>query len=118
LLKVKGFDPEKMVAATCLFEGPKDLVQLQMKQMFEIAKKYQGLSAGAENGIRGYQLTFMIAYIRDFCLENNVVAESFETSCPWSNVASLCKNVRESIYEAGAKYGMQRRDMFISFRVT
>jgi len=26
----------------------------------------------------------MIAYIRDFCLHYNIVAESFETSCPWS----------------------------------
>lgn len=55
-----------------------------MKNCFEIAAKYGGLSGGAENGIKGYQLTYMIAYIRDFCLLNNVVAESFETSCPWS----------------------------------
>ena len=52
------------------------------------------MSGGAENGIKGYQLTYMIAYIRDFCLENNVIAESFETSCPWSQVGPLCKNVR------------------------
>lgn len=86
--------------------------------MFTIAAKYHGLSGGAENGIKGYQLTYMIAYIRDFCLENNVVAESFETSCPWSQVESLCTNVREAIYDAGALYGMERRDMFVSFRVT
>jgi alkyldihydroxyacetonephosphate synthase len=49
-----------------------------------LAKKYGGLSGGAENGIKGYQLTYMIAYIRDFCLLYNIVAESFETSCPWS----------------------------------
>jgi len=84
VLKVKGFKADQMVAATCLFEGPKALVDMQMKEMFRIAKKYSGLSGGAENGIKGYQLTYMIAYIRDFCLLNNVVAESFETSCPWS----------------------------------
>ena len=57
-----------MVAATCLFEGPRNQVEAQQKTMFAIAKKYGGLSGGSENGIKGYQLTFMIAYIRDFCL--------------------------------------------------
>ena len=84
LTKIKKFNPDEMVAATCLFEGQKDMVLPSMKKMFQIAKKYQGLSGGSENGIKGYQLTYMIAYIRDFCLHNNVVAESFETSCPWS----------------------------------
>ena len=84
VLNVKGFKANEMVAATCLFEGPKDVCELQERDMYRIAKKYQGLAAGADNGIKGYQLTYMIAYIRDFCLLNNVVAESFETSCPWS----------------------------------
>lgn len=76
-----------------------------MKNMFKIAMKYQGISGGADNGIKGYQLTYMIAYIRDFCLHYNQVAESFETSCPWSQVSSLCKNVKESIYQAGEFHG-------------
>jgi alkyldihydroxyacetonephosphate synthase len=84
LAKIKGFKSDEVCAATCLFEGPKDLVKLQKSAMNTIAHKYQGLSGGAENGIKGYQLTYMIAYIRDFCLLNGVVAESFETSCPWS----------------------------------
>ena len=68
LLKVVGFKPEEMVAATCVFEGKKETVKMQMDQMMTIAKKYQGISGGSENGIKGYQLTWMIAYIRDFCL--------------------------------------------------
>jgi len=60
----------------------------------------------------------MIAYIRDFCLLNSVVAESFETSCPWSQVGPLCKNVRQGIFDAGAAFGMGDKDMFVSFRVT
>jgi alkyldihydroxyacetonephosphate synthase len=43
-----------MCAATCLFEGPKDIVEIQKKQLFSLAKKYGGLSGGAENGIKGY----------------------------------------------------------------
>jgi len=45
------------------------------------------MAAGSENGIRGYMLTFMIAYLRDLAAQHKFVAESFETSCPWSNVS-------------------------------
>ena len=60
----------------------------------------------------------MIAYIRDFCAEYGVVAESFETSCPWSQVASLCKNVKQGIYDAGAVHGIKQNEIWVSFRVT
>lgn len=60
----------------------------------------------------------MIAYIRDLCLRFGQVAESFETSCPWSHVQNLCKNVKESIYLAGESHGQQRKDMYVSFRIT
>ena len=43
----------------------------------------------------------MIAYVRDFTLLYNVIAESFETSCAWSQVGTLCANVREAIYQYG-----------------
>ena len=48
----------------------------------------------------------------------NIVAESFETSCPWSQVDALCTNVRESIFQAGESHGIKRDKMFVSFRVT
>jgi alkyldihydroxyacetonephosphate synthase len=38
------------------------------------------MAAGAENGMRGYLLTFLIAYMRDFGCEHKISAESFETS--------------------------------------
>ena len=118
LFKVYGFDIDQLVAATCLFEGPKDICTQQMTDMFAIAAKYGGISGGAENGLKGYQLTYMIAYIRDFIIEFGAVAESFETSCPWSQVSSLCKNVKQGIFDAMALYGQQEKDVFVSFRVT
>jgi len=42
------------------------------------------MKAGAENGIKGYLLTWMIAYIRDFGSKYNMMCESFETSCPYT----------------------------------
>ena len=55
IAKIKGFKGNEVCAATCLFEGPKDLVSLQMTSMHKIAAKYQGLSGGAENGISQLQ---------------------------------------------------------------
>lgn len=118
VLNIKGFKADEMVAATTLIEGPTEMVDQQMATLSRIAEKYGGLSGGAENGIKGYQLTYMIAYIRDFCLQYAVLAESFETSCPWSQVSSLCKNVKESIYVAAEGHGYTRKDVFVSFRVT
>mmetsp|Transcript_16129 Transcript_16129/g.40792 ORF Transcript_16129/g.40792 Transcript_16129/m.40792 type:complete len:498 (-) Transcript_16129:3473-4966(-) len=59
ITKVKGFDTEKMCAATLLFEGDKETVARQQKNVYSIAAKYGGLKAGAENGFRGYFLTYM-----------------------------------------------------------
>jgi len=63
--KIKGYDPMKMCVATCLFEGEKEECLSQEKFIYETCKKYNGLPAGEENGMRGYILTYVIAYVRD-----------------------------------------------------
>jgi alkyldihydroxyacetonephosphate synthase len=73
--------------------------------------------AGAENGERGYQLTFAIAYIRDFMMEHWVIAESFETSVPWSQAEACCDNVKQRVFQEHAKRGLPGRP-FASVRVT
>lgn len=92
-----GFDPNKMTLCTILFEGSPDEVNLQMKTITALAKKYKGFKAGAENGERGYFLTFMIGYIRDFGMKYNFIAESFETSIPWKDVSKMCTAVNKRI---------------------
>src|SRR5206468_4073534 len=59
--KIKGFDPHKMVACTLVFEGTAAEVAQQQRDVYRIAPKHHGMKAGAENGRRGYQLTFSIA---------------------------------------------------------
>jgi alkyldihydroxyacetonephosphate synthase len=76
------------------------------------------MAAGAENGMKGYILTFLIAYIRDFASEHLTAAESFETSCPWSNVSSLCTRVRKRILDEAGALGYSTKLCWISFRVT
>jgi len=59
------------------------------KKIMAMAKPFHGMAGGPENGLRGYLLTFLIAYTRDLAMRYQVAAESFETSCPWSNVSQL-----------------------------
>jgi len=54
LLNVKGFKPDELVAATCLYEGSKASVRRQEREVMAVAARYGGLSGGAENGIKGY----------------------------------------------------------------
>jgi len=95
--KWHGFDVNSMAAVTLVFEGSHEEVRRQQKQLYAIAKKYHGLKADAANGKRGYELTFMIAYLRDFAFQIGMMSESFETSVPWSNTAMLCQRVKERV---------------------
>lgn len=112
-----GFDPDQMVAVTLVFEGSKEEVDRQEKLVYQLAKKHKGFKGGAENGKRGYLLTFGIAYIRDFVLQHNILAESFETSVPWSQAQELVDRVKRSIYEAHDERKLPGRP-FVSCRVT
>lgn len=117
MTKIQGFDPEKMVAATVLFEGSKGYTASQKRYIDKVAAKHGGLEAGAENGHKGYLLTFVIAYIRDLAQEFNMIAESFETSCNWNQVVPLSENVTKRIKDLCTSHGVGDK-VFISFRVT
>jgi alkyldihydroxyacetonephosphate synthase len=112
-----GFDPGEMVAVTLVFEGTKEEVDRQEKLVYELAKKHKGFKGGAENGKRGYMLTFGIAYIRDFVLQHNILGESFETSVPWSQAQDLVDRVKRAIYQAHDDRKLPGRP-FVSCRVT
>jgi len=111
------FDADQMVAATLLFEGTPEDVPSRERQCYAIAKKYGGIAGGVDNGLRGYFLTYVIAYLRDFGLEYSFIAESFETSVPWDGVVDLCRNVKQRISNAAKTHGITR-DIFCSCRVT
>jgi alkyldihydroxyacetonephosphate synthase len=115
--RIRGFDPERMTACTLVFEGGRREVAAQRKQVRALAARHGGLAAGAENGERGYALTFGIAYIRDWIMNHWLLAESFETSVPWSRVESLCENVKRRVRDEHAARGLPGRP-FISCRVT
>ncbi|HEV7644812.1 MAG TPA: FAD-binding oxidoreductase [Pyrinomonadaceae bacterium] len=115
--KIKGFDPFKMVALTLVFEGTKAEVQQQESDVYRIAKKHGGMKAGGENGRRGYQLTYSIAYIRDFLMNYYIIAESFETSCSWSDALKICENVKRVLREEYERRGLPGKP-FVTSRIT
>jgi alkyldihydroxyacetonephosphate synthase len=115
--KVKGFQPDKMVACTLVFEGSRQEVEQQERDLYGIAARHGGMKAGSENGRRGYQLTYSIAYIRDFLMPYYIIAESFETSVPWSNALALCNNVKNRLLEEYKRRGLPGKP-FVTARVT
>jgi len=115
--KLCGFDPERMVACTLVYEGGHQEVSAQERAVRRITRRYGGMRAGAENGKRGYQLTFGIAYLRDFLMKYNILGESLETSVPWSLTLSLCENVKRRLAQEFTKRGLPGRP-FVSCRVT
>ena len=106
-----------MCLCTMLFEGTKEEVEHQQKIVYGLAKSNQGFRAGAENGERGYFLTFMIGYLRDFGFKYHFIAESFETSLPWKDVSKMCNAVSHRLESDCKKLGIKKQP-FISFRVT
>jgi alkyldihydroxyacetonephosphate synthase len=117
VVKVKGFDPEGMTACTLVFEGTREQVAAEQKSVYRIAARHDGMKGGAENGRRGYQLTYGIAYLRDWILRHFLLAESFETSAAWSDVLAVCNNVKRRLHEEHSKRKLPGKP-FISCRVT
>lgn len=117
VVSLRGYQPDKMTACTLVYEGGAEEVARQQRDVARIAARHGGMPAGGENGKRGYQLTFGIAYIRDFVMNHWILAESFETSMPWTQVAELCERTKQRLYDEHAKLGLPGKP-FVTCRVT
>ncbi|CEL97045.1 unnamed protein product [Vitrella brassicaformis CCMP3155] len=117
LLRVRGFDPYRLVAATVLLEGDEGHVKYVGGATREIARRWGAVEAGEEAGRLGYFLTFMIAYIRDFCFEYGFFAESFETAVPWSRISACREAVEAQIRADCARLGV-RGEPFVTCRIS
>ncbi len=117
VLKVRGFDADKMVAATIVMEGTQDEVDYQQSHLNKLAAKYHGIAAGSDAGRRGYMLTYAIAYIRDFVSQFHVIGETFETSVPWSKIHDVCHAVEERAAEQHKLHKLPGK-FYVSYRVT
>lgn len=115
--KVRGLEPTKMVACTLLYEGAADEVAREMATVQRLSKARGAMRAGSENGKKGYQLTFGIAYIRDFVLQYGVLAESLETSVEWSRALELCTRVKARVAREATERGV-KGPPFITCRIS
>jgi alkyldihydroxyacetonephosphate synthase len=117
LFNVLGFDADTLAACTIVMEGRHDEVARQEKTLRRLAKRFHAVWGGAENGRRGYSLTFAIAYLRDFFSNYGLAAESFETSVPWSRIDEVCGAVERAIATECEARGVAGRP-YLSYRVT
>jgi alkyldihydroxyacetonephosphate synthase len=84
-----NFNHQSVVCATIGYEGSHDEVKAQEATVKMLAASHGGVRLGSRIGKAGYDLTFMIAYLRDFALTYHVLGESFETFVPWSKIDQL-----------------------------
>ncbi|MCW5879784.1 MAG: FAD-binding oxidoreductase [Anaerolineae bacterium] len=117
LLRVKGFDPHKLCAATIVMEGSADEVAYQEKTVNRLAAQYGGVAGGAANGRRGYMLTYAIAYIRDFFIDYQILGETYETTVPWDKINDVIDAVTRMAEEKHTAYGLPGRP-YVSPRIT
>ena len=115
--RVKGFDPERMVACTVVMEGSAAEVRQQARGLFGLLKQHGGLSGGPENGRRGYAVTFAIAYIRDFLNKLGILGETFETSAPWSRIHDITQAVEAELCRLCTERGVLGTP-YLSYRIS
>lgn len=116
VLNIKGFDPYKMVGASFKLEGTQNEVDFQLDYIKRLTKKYNGIMAGSQNGKRGYNLTFAIAYIRDFMSKYHIIGETMETSVPWSKIHDVCHAASMRLNELHKKHHIPGIP-YISYRI-
>lgn len=117
LLKVKGFDPHELCAATIVMEGTATEVAYQQKVIAKLAKQFGGIAGGEGNGRRGYMLTYAIAYIRDYLAQYHIIGETYETTVPWDRVMPVIKAVDKRAKELHAANHLPGKP-YVSPRIT
>ena len=91
-------------------------VDAQEKLIGELAG-FQGFFAGGANGKRGYNLTFAIAYIRDFMTKMHVMGETLETTAPWDKIHTICEAVKDEAERIHSDLGLSGKPL-VSCRIT
>jgi len=88
---------QSAVCATIMFEGKRDEVCEQKKCLRRIVVKHGGVLVGPRIGLAAYELTFSIAYLRDFALTYHFLGDSFETFAPWSKLEVIISATKRRI---------------------
>ena len=114
VFKLKGFDPNEFVAAVFKLEGSPSEVRYQRKNIKRLSKKYGGLIGGGKEGKVGYNITMVIAYIREFFVPQGILGETLETAVPWSKINQVKDEANKLLIELHKKYNLPGKPFFCS----
>ena len=112
-----GLEESRIVCLALGFEGSESEVRIQKGVIAQLAKSFGGLSLGRHVGKASYDMTFMIAYLRDFALTYGIAGESFETFAPWSEIHSIVSRTKERIVQEHRQHAFPGKP-FVGCRVT
>ena len=114
VFKIKGFDADNFVAAVFKLEGSYSEVDYQRNNIKKLAKKYNGLLGGSKEGKVGYNITMVIAYIREFFVPQGILGETLETAVPWSKINQVKDEANKLLTELHKKYNLPGKPFFCS----
>ena len=114
VFKMKDFSTDDFVAAVFKLEGSFSEVEYQRKNIKRLAKKYNGLLGGSKEGKVGYNITMVIAYIREFFVPQGILGETLETAVPWSKVNQVKDEANKLLNELHKKYDLPGKPFFCS----
>ena len=114
VFKMKDFSADDFVAAVFKLEGSFSEVEYQRKNIKRLAKKYNGLLGGSKEGKVGYNITMVIAYIREFFVPQGILGETLETAVPWSKVNQVKDEANKLLTELHKKYDLPGKPFFCS----
>ena len=114
VFKMKDFSTDDFVAAVFKLEGSFSEVEYQRKNIKRLAKKYNGLLGGSKEGKVGYNITMVIAYIREFFVPQGILGETLETAVPWSKINQVKDEANKLLTELHKKYDLPGKPFFCS----
>lgn len=112
--KIKNFDADHFVAAVFKLEGTFSEVEYQRKNIKKLARKYNGLLGGRKEGKVGYNITMVIAYIREFFVPQGILGETLETAVPWSKVNQVKDEANKLLTKLHKEYNLPGKPFFCS----
>ena len=112
--KIKNFDADHFVAAVFKLEGTFSEVEHQRKNIKRLARKYNGLLGGRKEGKVGYNITMVIAYIREFFVPQGILGETLETAVPWSKVNQVKDEANKLLTKLHKEYNLPGKPFFCS----
>ena len=114
VFRMKDFSTDDFVAAVFKLEGSFSEVEYQRKNIKRLAKKYNGLLGGSKEGKVGYNITMVIAYIREFFVPQGILGETLETAVPWSKVNQVKDEANKLLTDLHKKYDLPGKPFFCS----